>query len=51
MIDFFGSKLILKNNYNLSSNTIFVMSGYGSDNYKNNSYLLIAKINKYIKRK
>ena len=43
MIDFFGSKLILKNNYNLSSNTIFVMSGYGSDNYKNNSYLLIAK--------
>lgn len=43
IFDFLGSKLVLNNNYNSSSNTIFVMSGYGSDNYVNNSYLLLAK--------
>jgi hypothetical protein len=43
IFDFLGSKLVLNNNYNLSGNTIFVMSGYGSDNYVNNSYLLLAK--------
>jgi glycosyltransferase involved in cell wall biosynthesis/uncharacterized SAM-binding protein YcdF (DUF218 family) len=49
-IDLIGSKLILKNKFNNSSKTILVMSGYGSDNYINNSYLLIAKkLNNLIK--
>ena len=43
IIDLLGSKLIVKNTYKPSSNIIFVMSGYGSDNYLNNSYLLMAK--------
>ena len=43
IVDLFGSKLVLKNDYNPSSKTLLVMSGYGSDDYMNNSYLLIAK--------
>ena len=43
IVDILGTKLVLNNNYNKSSKVIFVMSGYGSDNYFNNSYLQIAK--------
>ena len=42
-IDIIASKLVVKNNFNSSSNVIFIMSGYGSNNYFNNSYLLMAK--------
>jgi teichuronic acid biosynthesis glycosyltransferase TuaH len=43
LINILGSTLIVNNNYNPSSKVIFVMSGYGSDNYFNNSYLMMAK--------
>jgi len=43
IVDIFASKLIVNNNFNSSSKTMLVMSGYGSDKYFNNNFLLMAK--------
>ena len=43
IVDIFASKLIVNNNINSSSKTMLVMSGYGSDKYFNNNFLLMAK--------
>ena len=42
-INFLGSKLHIQDTHSSSGQIILVMSGYGSDDYYNNSYLLIAK--------
>lgn len=50
-INFLGSKLHVKDNYDHSGEIILVMSGYGSDDYYNNSYLLTAKkTNQFLKK-